>query len=123
MACELAAIAAAAIASGAVALPVVGVAAGTLVATIATGITTATGVGVVMDSPACWARVGSTLEVSSVVEVEVDFVVPAFEALDCWVPSALAGPLALGLLALLLTLMSEGCPELLPPLLVSLLAG
>src|SRR6202167_1193789 len=53
MACELAAIAAAAIASGAVALPEVGVAAGVVVATMGTGSTTATGVGVVRDSPAC----------------------------------------------------------------------
>jgi len=127
MACELAAIAAAAIASGAVALPEAGVAAGVLVATVVTGITTATGVGVATDNPACWARmVGSTAGVSPVVEVAPDFVVPDFAASaffpDGCVPSVLAVPLALPPLALL-PLASEVCPELLLPLLGSLLFG
>lgn len=127
MTCELAAIAAAAIASGAVALPEAGAAAGVLVATIVTGITTATGVGVATDNPACWARmVGSTAVASPVVEVAPDFVVPDFPAAvfvpdDC-VPSVLAVPLALLPLALP-PLASEDGPELLPLLLGSLLFG
>src|SRR3984957_4140859 len=104
MACELAAIAAAAIASGAVAVPKVGrVAAGTMAETTGTGIATATGVGVVTDSPACcaWA-VGSAVDVSSV--VEVDLVLPALGGLDCRAPLLPDAPLALALL------LSEG-PE------------
>jgi hypothetical protein len=97
MACELAAIAAAAIASGAVAVPEVGgAAAGTLVGTTGTGIATATGVGVVTDAPVCCAWPLGSVEVPSVV-VEFDLVVPALELLDCWVPLLPDAPLALAL--------------------------
>jgi hypothetical protein len=131
---ELAAIAAAAIASGAVAPLGVGVAAGTWVTGVETGITTATGVGVT-DSPACWAsRVGSTAELSSVVDFAVDLVVPVFDALElavgCWPAPVLAALLVLALelsaLLALLALASDGGPELSLLLLVllgSLLAG
>lgn len=135
-ACELAAIAAAAIASGAVAPLGVGVAAATWVTGVETGITTATGVGVT-ESAACWARrVGSTAEVSSVVDFAVDFVVPVFGALElavgCWPAPVLAALLVLAVLVLavlalpLLPLASDGGPELSLLLLLlfgSLLAG
>src|SRR5271169_5225766 len=55
--CELAAMAAAAIASGGVEPPEEGVAAGTFVAGVVTGMTTATGFGVVAMRAACWARI------------------------------------------------------------------
>jgi hypothetical protein len=127
MACELAAIAAAAIASGAVALPEVGVGAGVLIAVAVTGRTTATGIGVVRDNPACWAwTVGSTAELSSLVEVVVDFVVPVFDVpelpRDCWLEPVPAAPFELA--PALLALASEDGPELsLLLLLESLLAG
>jgi hypothetical protein len=97
---ELAAIAAAAIASGAVALPDDGEAAGTIVDAIATGITTATGVGVVAAGPSCCAGLaglaGLALESAAGLSLEdgfaVDFVSSVFEvsdfALERWVPSA-----------------------------------
>ncbi|MEI9922410.1 MAG: hypothetical protein WDN50_01475 [Bradyrhizobium sp.] len=64
-----------------------------------TGSTTATGVGVVRADPACWAStVGSTAELSSVLDVDVavDLVLPLFDVpelpRDCWLapePAAL----------------------------------
>ncbi|HLX17087.1 MAG TPA: hypothetical protein VKS24_18030 [Bradyrhizobium sp.] len=64
-ACELAAIAAAAIASGGVEPPEEGVAAGTFAGGAVTGMTTATGFGVVAVRAACWARtVEPTVDVS-----------------------------------------------------------
>jgi hypothetical protein len=96
---ELAAIAAAAIASGAVALPDDGEAAGTIVDAMATGITTATGVGVVAAGPSCCAGLaGLALESAAGLSLEdgfaVDFVSSVFEvsdfALERWVPSAFA---------------------------------
>ena len=65
-ACEVAAIAAAAIASGGVEPPEVDVAAGAFVGAVLTETATGTGVGVV--TVACWARiVGSTAGVSPLV--------------------------------------------------------
>jgi hypothetical protein len=94
---ELAAIAAAAIASGAVALPDDGEAAGTIVDAMATGITTATGVGVVAAGPSCCAGLaGLALESAAGLSLEdgfaVDFVSSVVEvsdfALERRVPSA-----------------------------------
>jgi hypothetical protein len=104
MAGELAAMAAAASASGAVPLPdaliavvaeVAGVAAGAFVDAMTTGITMATAFGTAEDGPpGCADAVGSVEEVSSEDDFSFDFVVPAFEvsafALDCWVAVALA---------------------------------
>jgi hypothetical protein len=104
MAGELAAMAAAASASGAVPLPdaliavvaeVAGVAAGTFVDAMTTGITMATAFGTAEDGPpGCADAVGSVEEVSSEDDFSFDFVVPALEvsafALDCWVAVALA---------------------------------
>ena len=131
------------IASGAVALPEVGVAAGVVVAGVATGMATATGIAAVRENPACWAcKVGSTAALPSVldVEVDVDLVVPLFDVLefalefawefpwafpwDCWFEPVPAAPFELA--PALLALASEGGPELLLLLLLllgSLLAG
>jgi hypothetical protein len=124
---ELAAIAAAAIASGAVALPEGGGGAGVLVVAVMTGSTTATGVGVVRADPACWAStVGSTAELPSVLDVDVvdvDFVLPVFEVpelpRDCWLAPVPSAPVELA--PALLALASEGGPEL--ALLLLLLFG
>ena len=107
---ELAAIAAAAIASGAVALPDAGVAGGISVETMVTAIATATGFGVVTDVVSCWAE-AATVEESSAGEksgaeavseisfgsvdfFSMGFSVPAFKtfglAPDCWTASVLA---------------------------------
>jgi hypothetical protein len=108
-----AAMAAAAIASGAVELPDV-VAAGTFVAAVVTGIATATGFGVVAMRAACWARmVRSVADVSPLADLSVDFAGSVFAApldfvWDGWVAPAPVGPLVLALLALL----SEGGPAL-----------
>jgi hypothetical protein len=108
VAAELAAIAAAAIASGAVALPDDGEAAGTIVDAMATGITTATGVGVVAAGPSCCAGLAG-LALASVAGLSledafaVDFVSSAFEvpdfALERWAPSAFALASALALVS------------------------
>ncbi|MGO8914064.1 MAG: hypothetical protein ACLQDM_32755 [Bradyrhizobium sp.] len=116
----LAAIAAAAIASGAVELPD-GVAAGTFVGAVVTGIATATGFGVVAVRAACWARmVRSAVDVSALAGLSVDFAGSAFAdfAWDGGVAPVLVGPPALALL----TLLSEGGPAL-ALLLGSLLAA
>jgi len=88
--CELAAMAAAAIASGAVELPAEGVAVGTFVGVVITGIATATGFGVVAVRLACWARiVASTVAVSPLAALSVDLADPVFGAplvvADGWV--------------------------------------
>jgi hypothetical protein len=98
--------AAAAIASGAVALPDDGDAAGTIVDAMATGITTATGVGVVAAGPSCCAGLAG-LALASVAGLSledgfaVDFVSSVFEvsdfALERWAPSAFALASALAL--------------------------
>lgn len=108
VAAELAAIAAAAIASGAVALPDDGEAAGTIVDAMVTGITTATGVGVVAAGPSCCAGLAG-LGLASVAGLSledafaVDFVSSAFEvpdfALERWAPSAFALASALALVS------------------------
>jgi hypothetical protein len=117
---ELAAMAAAAIASGAVPLPdavvavvaeiaeVAGVAAGTFVDAMTTGITMATAFGTPAASPpGCADAVGSVEEVSSEDDLSVDFVLPAFEVsafpLGCWVAPALAS-------AFEAVLAPEACP-------------
>src|SRR5258708_2411899 len=96
---ELAAIAAAAIASGAVALPDAGVAVGISVDARITGIATATAFGVVTDAASCCAEAAtveaSGAEVVSEEDFSVDFfsvdvAVPAFKVLDCWTASVLA---------------------------------
>src|SRR5258708_15080849 len=96
---ELAAIAAAAIASGAVALPDAGVAVGICVDARITGIATATAFGVVTDAASCCAEAAtveaSGAEVVSEEDFSVDFfsvdvAVPAFKVLDCWTASVLA---------------------------------
>ena len=103
-ACELAAIAAAAIASGAVELPEAGGTAGTFVAVAVTGIVTATGIGVVAVRPACWTRmVRSAADTSPFADLSVDFVESAFDAAvdfawDDWVAAGAVGPLLLALL-------------------------
>src|SRR5216684_1955051 len=117
VAAELAAIAAAAIASGAVALPDDGEAAGTIVDAMATGITTATGVGVVAAGPSCCAGLAG-LALASVAGLSledgfaVDFVSSVFEvsdfALERWVPSPFAFAFALAS-ALALASASERC--------------
>lgn len=95
MAGELAAMAAAAIASGAVLLsdavtPVVAVleAEGTFVGAGMTGTTTAIAFGTTAVPACCAARVGSVGELSSEDDLSVDFAVPSFEplavVLDCW---------------------------------------
>ncbi|HXL28469.1 MAG TPA: hypothetical protein VN968_04155 [Bradyrhizobium sp.] len=106
VAAVLAAMAAAAIASGAVALPDDGEAAGTIVDAMATGITTATGVGVVAAGPSCCAGLAG-LALASVAGLSledgfaVDFVSSVFEvsdfALERWAPSAFALASALAL--------------------------
>ena len=63
--CELAAIAAAAIASGAVGPPEAGVVVGTLAAGAVVEIAAATGVGVVGALPTCWARIVASTAVAS----------------------------------------------------------
>ncbi|MGA9091616.1 MAG: hypothetical protein WB420_21190 [Bradyrhizobium sp.] len=109
-ACALAAMAAAAIASGAVELPDAG-AAGTFAAAVVTGMATATGFGVVAVRAACWARtVRSTAEVSPPADLSVDFAGSAFGApvdlaWDGWVAAVPVGPL-------LLALLSDGGPAL-----------
>ena len=106
---ELAAIAAAAIASGAVALPDAGVAGGISVETMVTAIATATGFGVVTDVASCRAeaaveesRAGDKSGAEAVSEItfgsvdffSIGFSVPAFKVLglapDCWTASVLA---------------------------------
>lgn len=95
----LAAIAAAAMASGAVELPV---GAGTFAGATTTGMTTATGVGVVTAGVACCDEAA---ESAATVASEDDFwsvlVAPAFVALDlaldCWTAAVLASVLALAL--------------------------
>jgi len=97
----LAAIAAAAMASGAVRLPV---AAGTFAGATATGMMTATGVGVVTAGVACCDEAA---ESAATVVSEDDFwsvlLAPAFVALDfaldCWTAAALASVLALAVAA------------------------
>jgi hypothetical protein len=112
----LAAMAAAAIASGAVELPEV-VAAGTFVAAGVTGSATATGFGVVAVRAACWARmVRSVADVSPLADLSVDFAGSVFAASpdfvrDGWVAPAPVGPPVLALLELL-ALLSEGGPAL-----------
>jgi hypothetical protein len=103
---ELAAIAAAAMASGAVALPGAAAAACTPVDATVAGIATATGFGVVTDGAPCGVElVGSATEILSKDCFSGDFVLPAFDTPD-FVPSrwtASVPALALGLgLALLL---------------------
>jgi hypothetical protein len=105
-ACELAAMAAAAIANGAVELPEAGGIAGTFVAVVV-GIVTATGIGVVAVKPACWTRmVRSVADASPFADLSVDFVESAFDAavdfawddwVD-WVAAGVVGPLLLALL-------------------------
>ncbi|WP_424173325.1 hypothetical protein, partial [Bradyrhizobium sp.] len=73
--CELAAIAAAAMANGAVGTPEAGAVAGTLVVGVDVGTTTATGVGVVGELPTCCARMVASTAVAS-----------AASALDLWSP-------------------------------------
>lgn len=73
--CELAAIAAAAMANGAVETPEAGAVAGTLVVGVDVGTTTATGVGVVGELPTCCARMVASTAVAS-----------AASALDLWSP-------------------------------------
>jgi hypothetical protein len=114
---ELAAMAAAAIASGAVPLPdavvavvaeVAGVAAGTFVVAAMTGITIATAFGTAADSPpACADALGSVEEVSSEADLFVDFEVPDLE------PSAvvLDGCVAPGLASVFEAVLApEVCP-------------
>jgi hypothetical protein len=97
MAGELAAMAAAAIASGAVLLPdavtpvvavLAGAVEGTFVGARMTGITTAIAFGTTAVPACCAARVGSVGELSSEDDLSVDFAVPSFEplavVLDCW---------------------------------------
>jgi len=83
-AARLAEMAAAAIASGAVALPdAEGEVVGTLVKATVTGIATATTFGVVTDvAPCCAVSAGSGVEVSSEDDLAVDFAAPAFTALE-----------------------------------------
>ena len=106
-ACELAAMAAAAIANGAVELPEAGGTAGTFVAVVVTGIATATGIGVVAVKPACWTRmVRSVADASPFADLSVDFVESAFDAAvdfawDDWVDWVTAGAVGPLLLALL----------------------
>ena len=79
--CELAAIAAAAMASGAVGPPGAGVADGVVVVGAGVAITTATGVGVVTALPACCAsRATSTAAVSASVAESLDF--PSVDAVE-----------------------------------------
>ncbi len=95
---ELAAIAAAAIASGAVALPDGGVVGGISVETMVTAIATATGFGVVTDVATCCDKSAATVEESGAEAVSegtfrsvdffsIGFAVPAFKVLglapDC----------------------------------------
>jgi hypothetical protein len=102
MAGELAAMAAAAIASGAVLLPdavtpvvavLAGAVEGTFVGARMTGITTAIAFGTTAVPACCAARVGSVVELSSEDDLSVDFAVPSFGplavALDCWAALAL----------------------------------
>jgi hypothetical protein len=83
----LAAIAAAAIASGAVALPDAGAAVGTPADVMATGIATATALGVVADAPPCSAETAESVEDPAVELLledgfSADFAGSAFWALD-----------------------------------------
>ena len=83
----LAAIAAAAIASGAVPVPDVGVAAGTSVGATGTGIATATGFGVVTDGASCCVEAAGAVEepVAAIVSetgFSIVFGAPVFEAPD-----------------------------------------
>jgi hypothetical protein len=112
---ELAAIAAAAIASGAVALPDAGVAAGTSVNAMVTGIATATALGVGTDAPPCCAEAAGTVE-ESAAELfpeegfSAGFAGPAFKALDFALDCSTAAALALAsALALAAALASEAC--------------
>jgi hypothetical protein len=104
-ACELAAMAAAAIANGAVELPEAAGTAGTFVAVVVTGVATATGIGVVAVKPACWIGiVRSAADASPFADLSVDFVESAFDAAvdlaawDDWVAAGVVGPLLLALL-------------------------
>ena len=95
----LAAMAAAAIASGAVALPEVGVAAGTFVDATVTGIATATGFGVVADERGLLGQDGriGRGRVCRMAGLSVDFAVPAFEAPDfVWDGWAAPAPVGVG---------------------------
>jgi len=104
----LAAIAAAAIANGAVALPDVGGAAGTSVTATGTGMATATAFATVTDRASCCADAAASVEEAAVevspdgdllVDVVAsDFEVPDF-ALECW-----------GTLVLASVVAPEGCP-------------
>ena len=100
--------AAAAMASGAVALPVAGGAAGASVDTMATGIATATGFGVVTDAVTCCAEAGlSVVAVLSEDGLSLVFVLPSFESADFvlggWVVAAVFAS------ALAAALASEAC--------------
>ena len=97
----LAAIAAAAMASGAVALPEPGVAAEASVAVVA-AIATAIGFGVAADDPACCAEAAAAVEESPAAalsedDLSVDFALLSFEVPDFgpdrWIGSVLAEPL------------------------------
>jgi hypothetical protein len=96
--------AAAAIANGAVELPEAGGTAGTFVAVVATGIATATGIGVVAVKPACWTKiVRSAADASPFADLSVDFGESTFDAAvdfawDDWVAAGAVGPLLLALL-------------------------
>lgn len=122
---ELAAMAAAAIASGAVEPPAEGVADGTLVGWLVTGMATATVISVVAVRPACWAGiVASAVEVSSPLRLSAGLEDPLFEGSDVvadgWVAALPAEPLLALLPALAFAL--EGGPAL-ALLLGSLFAG